>query len=283
MRLVNIWSLSPDDSWTLIKNVRQLTEESLDITPLGKRFSAANGVQIYYSSGASERKITLRFEVTGAAELRRFFQVLKNGTAYMENLMISGYDNSSHSDSILVYVDGSASVQQILRNRELYQITVPVVLDSVEHVMRFPTCYIIANPAGGHGVSIVRSSDDTGTGTLLLLDNGKQLEDGSVLLPSYTANAEEMIRKSVYIRFWANYTFPEEGAKLSVTADGVNGQQEQHDITEYVTGKYGTIGMALTGVTTEFRIYLHYTYANQKLDRTYRIRVDAPNFQEDEK
>ena len=43
MRLVNIWAKSPGGSWTLAKNVCQLAEDSVGITPLGKRFCAADG------------------------------------------------------------------------------------------------------------------------------------------------------------------------------------------------------------------------------------------------
>ena len=46
MRLVNIWAKSPGGSWTLAKNVCQLAEDSVGITPLGKRFCAADGTTL---------------------------------------------------------------------------------------------------------------------------------------------------------------------------------------------------------------------------------------------
>lgn len=70
MRLVNIWAKSPGGSWTLAKNVCQLAEDSVGITPLGKRFCAADGTQIYYSTGSAEQKTTLQFEVNSEKELQ---------------------------------------------------------------------------------------------------------------------------------------------------------------------------------------------------------------------
>ena len=281
MRLVNIWAKSPGGSWTLAKNVCQLAEDSVGITPLGKRFCAADGTQIYYSTGAAEQKTTLQFEVNSEKELQNLMRILRNGTAYAESLMVSGYTSSLGNCGVRIYIDGDASIKLVSRKMQVYQITVPVILDQTGAVTSFPNCYIVANPSGACGITIVKSPEDTSIGIVQLTDSGKQLEDGSVQLPPYTANAEETAEKSIYIRFQAAHTFPTD-SKITVEADGVNGWSERHDITDYVTNEFGTIGMALTGIVTEFCVYLHYTYGGCTLERIYRIRVYAPDFQEGE-
>lgn len=281
MRLVNIWGKSSNGTWSLAKNVCQLAEGSVGITPLGKRFCTADGTQIYYGTGAAEQKTTLQFEVNSEKELQNLMQILRNGAAYVESLMVTGYTSSLENCGVHIYIDGDASVKLVSRKMQVYQITVPAILDQTKTVTAFPNCYISANPSGACGLTIVESPESTGKGTVQLADSGKQLEDGSVQLPPYTANAEETAEKLIYIRFRAAHTFSAD-SKITVKADGVSGWPERHDITDYVKNDFGTIGMDLTGIVTEICIYLHYTYSECTLDRIYRIRVYAPNFREDE-
>lgn len=288
MRLVNIWGKSPSGTWSCAANMRQLVNEDMTAEPLGKRFQSAAGTQIYYPVQVLVKTVPLSFEVCGDKALSDLMHVLQYGELYLDGAVypeqtveIAPCDLSRGT---CVVVSGNVSIVTVSASRELYQVSFPVTRQNgQEESGEIPYFAPLFNNGSisFSGVEIVQDSKGTPFWPLAYLQSrsGKRLADGSVQLPDYTTESTDVI----YLHFYVGANLLQ-AAPPKILTYGVNGYpNEERDLTAYFQDSSGNwigsvIGIGITGAVTNAYVRMQCG----DIDRIYRLRIDAPNFREDE-
>ena len=288
MRLVNIWGKSPSGTWSCAANMRQLVNGDSTAEPLGKRFQSAGGTQIYYPVLALVETIPLSFEVHGDTALSKLMSVLRCGVLYLDgavypvqSVTIVPFD---FFRGTCVIVSGNISVTTVSVSREIYQVSFPAIRQSGQDESGEIPCFMPLFQRGSLefcGVEIVQDSKGTPFSPLAYLQsrNGKRLADGSVQLPDYTTENTDVI----YLHFYVGANLLQ-AASPKILIYGVNGYPNaERDLTAYFQDPSGNwissvIGIGITGAVTNAYVRMQCG----DIDRIYRLRIDAPNFREDE-
>ena len=289
MRLVNIWSKSPSGTWSCAANMRQLVNEDMTAEPLGKRFQSAAGTQIYYPVLALVRTVPLSFEVYGNNALSNLMNVLQRGVLYLDGAVYPAQTGAivpfdQHLGDCLI-LSGNVSVTTISVSREIYRVSFSAIRqlgqEKFGEIPYFAPLFSDGNISFS-GVEIVQ--DGNGTPFLpyvyLPSNRGKRLADGSVQLPDYTTENTDVI----YLHFYVGANLLQ-AASPKILIYGVNGYPNaERDLTAYFQDSSGNwigsvIGIGITGAVTNAYVRMQCG----DIDRIYRLRIHAPNFQEDEK
>ena len=287
MRLVNIWAKSPGGIWSCAPNTIQLANDTVTAEPLGKRFQSASGGQIYYPV-ALVTSIPLAFEVSGNNALRQLMTIIQYGELYLDGAVYPGQNAGAvlcdlHR-GICVIVSGNASVVTVSASREIYQVSFPVIRQNGQQESgEIPYFAPLFNNGGidFSGVEIVQDSNGTPFSSSVYLQSayGKRLADGSVQLPAYTTENTE----TVYVHFYVGAQLLQ-AAPPKILVYGIAGKPDTEvDLTEYFRDSDGrwkgsVFGIGITGAVTNAYVRMQCG----DIDRIYRLRIDAPNFREDE-
>lgn len=287
MRLVNIWAKSPGGIWSCAPNTIQLANDTVTAEPLGKRFQSASGGQIYYPV-ALVTSIPLAFEVSGNHALRQLMTIIQYGELYLDGAVYPGQNaGAAPCDlhrGICVIVSGNASVVTVSASREIYQVSFPVIRQNGQQESgEIPYFAPLFNNGGiaFSGVEIVQDSNGTPFSSSVYLQSayGKRLADGSVQLPAYTTENTE----TVYVHFYVGAQLLQ-AAPPKILVYGIAGKPDTEvDLTEYfrdsdVGWKGSVLGIGITGAVTNAYVRMQCG----DIDRIYHLRIDAPNFREDE-
>lgn len=287
MRLVNIWAKSPRGTWSCAPNAIQLVNDTVTAEPLGKRFQSASGGQIYYPV-ALVTSIPLAFEISGNDALYQLMNIIQYGELYLDgavypeqNVEIAPCDLYRGT---CVVVSGNVSIVTVSASRELYQVSFPVTRQNGQEASgEIPYFAPLFNNGSisFSGVEIVQDSNGTPFSSPVYLrsGSGKRLADGSVQLPAYTTENTER----VYVHFYVGAQLLQ-AAPPKVLVCGIAGKPDTEvDLTGYFQtsdGKWtgSVLGIGITGTVTNAYVRMQCG----DIDRIYRLRIDAPNFREDE-
>lgn len=183
-----------------------------------------------------------------------------------------------------VVVSGNVSIVTVSASRELYQVSFPVTRQNgQEKSGEIPYFAPLFNNGSisFSGVEIVQDSKGTPFSPLAYLQSrsGKRLADGSVQLPDYTTESTDVI----YLHFYVGANLLQ-AAPPKVLVCGIAGKPDTEvDLTEYFRDSDGgwkgsVLGIGITGAVTNAYVRMQCG----DIDRIYRLRIDAPNFREDE-
>lgn len=285
MRLVNIWAKTPGGTWLCSRYTVQLANDAVTAEPLGHRFHSVSGVQICYPVQALIKSVTMSFEVSGSTALSNLLNVISCGVLYLDGAVYPGQAAQAPTcdgyRGNCVIVSGNASVVTVSVSQELYQVSIPVTMQTgygaSGDIPYFAPLFTIAS-RGCSGVEIVQ--DGSGTpfvpGIHLDANMGNRLADGSMQLPNYTVESGDDDR--VYVHFYVSADILPAG-EPKILVYGIAGRAyEETDITHNFKDsggwKDGTIGIGITGAVTDAYVRMQCG----AIDSIYRLRIYSPNY-----
>lgn len=181
-------------------------------------------------------------------------------------------------------LSGNVSVTTISVSREIYRVSFSAIRqlgqEEFGEIPYFAPLFSNSQISFS-GVEIVQDSNGTPFSPLAYLQSrsGKRLADGSVQLPDYTTESTDVI----YLHFYVGANLLQ-AASPKILIYGVNGYPNaERDLTAYFQDSSGNwigsvIGIGITGTVTNAYVRMQCG----DIDRIYRLRIDAPNFREDE-
>lgn len=281
-----IWS-NASGRWSVLEAGAQLESGASEYTPIGELYQSVNGTQIYYASrAAATHRYTLLTEVQGRSSIIRLKEVLGNGAVYLSGILLLGESGGSVEVPTAArecFVDGAFQVSCISPGLELYQLSVPILMQSlIGGMVDIPYCLMaVINPVqSAPGMDIV-TSDGTWKQHIYPY-NGRYADASTILLPAYMADDTETAEKRVYVRFGMQKdSLSLDGASNTVTATGIAGQPAEHDITSLVDGVNTTFCAALTGIRTLLSFTFRRQWSGGSTSTTYQLPVQAPGYQEE--
>ena len=281
-----------NEPWkTVGTGIIQLSGTEFGFSPILKTFQAADGNLIQYTADRMISKASLQLEIHGADVLQEALRFLQYGEIVLENIFIpneAAPDTSGLVSNIgtRAYVDGDISLQTVSYSQHIQTLSVPIRLQIGGLPLPLVPFFFMVFSGGGSSTQGIIIADADGTQkTILPAINGKRLPDGSVQLPTYTADAEETAAKVVYVKFGGAYDLMADGYGLSeensILIDGVNGKSEP---IEKVGGTSITVtGLGVKGSVTDCTFRFKRTLGGLIASETlYRLRILAPGYKEED-